>query len=421
MTPGWAIDDSVAKALIPGGWIHDYVSYQEASGDAPLIYHLGSALAVLGLAVSAADFVVCKEDGGTYSIPTTMWNVLVGLSGDRKSAAMRGGMKLLERAMRQKGLGSAQLPADGSQEAWHDLMAGDPDADPPEAPRNGLMLFRDELAFLFDQSRRGYGEGLKSWLMMLHGGDPLSRLTKGTKTARTINRPRLGILGAIPPDTFRSKTGRSDWRSGFLARMTFWPGVRTRFMPVPGSDYGIETTLSEWLHNVPLTMAPARIVLDAENTHPVTEWILANVEGPRFEMPDDIVSHLIRYQDMAYRIAALSAVSELDYAPTEVHVEQRHVDLALRYCSIMKRAVKQLWELTRLSDEGREEAEVLARLEQEYPGRMSIEELGAELPHLSVSRLRRMLGDLMEAGIVRSVVSDRGGDRGRRKNLYFKV
>lgn len=223
----WAVPDAEAEKLIPStGFIRDYMLYLRECTDAPLIYHYGSIVTMLSCATSRADIIWInpKDKSNSHKITTPIWSVLIGTSGAaRKSTCMNRVVKMMGRANPEP---EALLPSDGSLEGWHNFLC--------DYPR--VMLHRDELSVLFDQARRGYSEGIKNWLMEIHSGLPKRRVTvkdQKQEEARIIERPRLAILGGIPPEVFDRVAVAGDWNSGFLARFALAWGAGAFSLPTP--------------------------------------------------------------------------------------------------------------------------------------------------------------------------------------------
>ena len=414
--PVWSVLDTETSFLVPEeGWLADYMLYAGGSTDAPLIYHLGSALTALATAAANVTIVVRHHDGRVYELPMFLWSIIVGLSGDRKSRAMGLAKRLLERARASSDSPDVLLPADGSLEAWHDFMADS----------NNVLLYREELAFLLDQSRRGYSESTKSWLLTLHAGDSHTRVIRpksgeGHEVNRiVIERPRLSILGGIPPDTFRVKTGRGDWRSGFLARFTFWASQREHYEDFPATNQRTETELAKWLSRVAV-LSRGAIVLSHEVAAPIADWIRKEVEANRRVLPDEVYSHLIRYQDLGYRIAALFALSRITRpllgATQQLQVQKRDVELALNVLNLLRRSTCLLFSAFSTSSEGEDENEVLNLLAH-APEPMTPVEVALKMPSLSIARARRCLEELERAG---AIIQCRklGPGRGRKPTGY---
>ena len=64
----------VEAALPPSGWIRDYVDFSSTLTDAPKVFHLAAAYAVLG---SVLGRKVCTDNFGARDLYPNLWMVLV--------------------------------------------------------------------------------------------------------------------------------------------------------------------------------------------------------------------------------------------------------------------------------------------------------------------------------------------------------
>ena len=408
--PLWAIEDADALNLIPDtGFIKGYMEYLRTCTDAPVIYHYGTIMTVLSVACSGAD-IMCRYPKGSRYLPTPIWSVLVGDSGSsRKSSSMSAGVDMLERAKSIMPNPEVLLPADGSLEAWHDFLVENEQA----------LLYRDELAVLFDQSKRNYSDGLKHWLMELYTGRPRTRVTlkgKATGKASTIQRPRLGILGAIPPDTFSKKAQHSDWLSGFLARFTFWPGDREWWMRYPRADLKKETELVKWLNKVACKRT-GYIEIGEEPNNRIADWVYQEVEKPRKHLSSEMYSHLVRYQDLALRLAAMHAVGRCTSSKEVPTVTDEDIDIVLTALDLLKQSISVLFPLTQKNEETRIEDRIIELIGQKRKNPMKRTELQKRLPELSRAKLSKILKALTENGDIKRVKLPQ--KRGRPAWGYF--
>lgn len=400
--PAWAIPDDVVSALPLTGWVKDYLAYGAYCTDAPLAYHLGVGFTVLAAAAANVDVRIYRPDDGLKSeVPLHLWSVLVADTGDRKSQAMDLGIDILRVARKMAGAPRFLLPNDGSLEAWHDFMAESPN----------VLLYRDEIATLFDQSRRGYSEGMKHWLIERGHGKELERTTKAKgKESVVVERPRICILGGIPPDTFRAKSGKGDWRSGFLTRFSFWPGRRTRYMSTPVTDAKTEKILATWVANVAYR-SRGYLAIVQEGTTVISDWVLRTVERMREDYPPEVFGHLLRYQDLAYRLSGMIALGEqikAQIAPAGVVVVRKcHTEAAVEVIEALRPAAMALFgELAREAERG-EEQEIIEVLRQcRRP--LTSRELSGILSNWSYRRLRITLEALVNVGVLQKVKTKAG-------------
>lgn len=423
--PVWSVPDSEAEAVIPNeGFIKDYLDFMRAGCDAPIMFHLGTVMTTLAAALADTDIIVRWEDKSYYKLPMLMWSVIVGLSGDRKSSCMRVGTDLLIRARSVGDHPDALLPSDGSVEALTDCLAAS----------NNVLLYRDEIATLFDASKRGYSESTKHWLLTLESGKPYSRVTRqdtagkkkdgdddkavkgdGTSQGRIIERPRVCILGAIPPDTFKNKSDSGDWRSGFLARCVFWPGWRER-LDKPRTNDQRETILAKWLTKF-IQAHDGDLVIPEKYANAIMQWIVEEVEPLRGTMPDGLQSHLTRYQELGWRLLILYSRSRYNYYKGPITIEDDDLERTLKLLDIMKKYTTILFRESQLSVEGTEENELITFLES-CSKPQSIQGICNSRPNLSKRKVVFLLKTLTEMGIVKRI-RDSSISVGRKPWVYF--
>lgn len=285
--------EQVEQLNIPtNSFLSRYIDYASQCTDAPKVYHLGVGLSTLALAAGKCDLMMVSRDGQREDIPIRMWSAIVGDSGQRKSQSMDLGTDLLRRA----GI-DFSLPQDASVEAWHDAFSQRPIA----------LLQKDELASMFDAASRSWSNGLKSWMLEMWSGRDRDRLTKGGGNV-IVTRPRLNVLGGIPPDVLEKKTNRSDWRSGFLPRFMFWHGKRAEWSEVWSRNPHLEGALASWIEAVP-ARSHGRIELPYSVIKPINDWFFFTIESQQDNIGPDLFSALTRLQEKAYIILGLLHMS----------------------------------------------------------------------------------------------------------------
>jgi len=385
----WAVPDRAALTVFPPeGFLRHYIDYVSQSTDAPIIYHLGTALSALSLCSAKTDIKILPAEGGCryQKLSIVMWSVIVGRSGDRKSHAMRRGVNLAKRACATvPDRAQCILPSDGSIEGWTQFLS--------ESPMG--LFYRTELSSLLDQSRRGYQEGLKSWLMTLYEDEDFTRITL-KDGEMVVERPRVNVLGAIPPDTFKQKTNIGDWHSGYLARHLFFAGSREWLNDIPVTDDAEEMKLARWLSEVPLH-TEGWIVVPGKVMQQAYDWSKEKVETLRGIIDDALYSHLARYQEQAYRIAALYAVSR-QMAPQpdeegEIEVNAEDMEYTLQALDLLKNSAMSLYATMQENYERSEEDEILAVLEQNPQG-LTVQEIRKLLPKIPLRIIRSHLKDM---------------------------
>lgn len=399
----WQVEDDAAREVIPeSGFIHDYLKYMQDSNDAPVWYHLGSILTTMVAVSGRRDLRVARRDGKTHFIPQHLWSVLVGTSGDRKSAALDPVQRLIHRVN-----SPSVLSTDGSVEAWHDRLA--------TKDTDGIgILHRDELAYLFDQAKRSYSSSMISWLLTCYQGGPVSRETKSGGLVG-IPRVRLNILGGIPPDTLQQKTTRSDWRSGFMPRFTFWGARRHRFLELPVEDEVVEIELANWLKAI-CWIQDSPIIIPRKPAGVIIDWTRTEVEEKRDSYPVDAFSSLVRLQGKGFRIAAMLAASELSQLDNSaIQVRSRHTEAATRILSLLKTSTIAMFSLVGSDTAATEEKMVMDAVTMSDG--VDIEKL-VETCGLSRGRVQKILLTYADEGLVfaQDLPNQR---RGRPKKCYF--
>jgi len=444
--PSWVISDADTEQLLPKtGFIAKYVKYQRSVSDAPLIFHYATALSILAVSSANCDVQVVGTGGKTYELPIILWIGLIASSGDRKSAAMGRGVKLLNRYRLATPDKAAILPSEGSQEAWHHFLVQYPNS----------LLFRDELALLFDMRKSGYLSHIRSWLLELYSGETRIRVTRPRTGQRRgggngggdeatpeeggegpapgaganddevitsiIDRPRVNILGGIPPETLRDKSEAGDWSSGFLARFIFLGGWRDEWLDAPWNDEKLETSLCQWLHSVAYPSRGMIKIHEKENSM-ITKWLWENVEKPRKVGGDDraIYSSQARFQEHAYKIAALYAMSRQTSAQAadagKIWVDHSDVSLVLKFLDILQEKSKPLFEMSRVNQGYTESGKILTYLGTQ-PKPVTLKDLREKFSCFNGKALKNHLVELVEADLVK-MLKVKSPETGRPCNSF---
>ena len=427
--PDWAITDEEIDDAIPGsGWVRDYLEYARTSTDAPLAYHAGTALTVLSQACSHLDIRCYSQEGerGHHEVTTPLWTSVIGFSGDRKSYSMNIGMRILKRAVGHDVI----LPDDGSVEALVDYISENPN----------VILHRDELSFLFAQSGRSHMRTFKPLLLTLHSGETFSRTTRQDRARKSdseeegeskpkrqrknemteVERPRITMLGGIPPEVFRSQGDSLDWSSGFLARFFFLPAVRTRMREAPIKRETHEMELAKWLKAVP-SKFQGYIKLPVDTSKIISSWFLEEVEALRGKLDDKVYSHLTRYQDLAVRITAMFAMSYVKpkEAREVVVATPKHAKAACALLSCVKDAILYLIaELVKPSARQFED-EMLEFFEDHQSKWFTLDELDLHFPQYSRRTIAAICKEWREEGrLLKDFVRTKRKVQGARRLKY---
>ena len=208
------VTEAEAAAAVPNtGWLRRYVVHAIEQTTAPLAYHLGVGITVLG--------ATCPLSYGMhYAGPLRANNfcLLVGRSGeDQKSTALRVGKEILDAA-------AAPLIGDfpGSPEGLIDSLARRP----------SQFIPISEMGKFLSSAQRGYFEPTKTLLADLWDSLPTQRTKANNKTIR-VDNPRLSIGAACSIPYLEKHTLAEDWTGGFMGRWLVMYGMRERDDPDP--------------------------------------------------------------------------------------------------------------------------------------------------------------------------------------------
>lgn len=403
--PKWAISQQdIVDVDLPVGFLRDFIDYVELCTDAPRVFALGTGLGILAVACGRCNVIVRSPDPNLSStLPIRLWQALLGTSGQRKSKVMDLGVGLLQRTNHK-----FLLPDDGSVEAWHDEMVEQPIS----------LMYQEELSGLFDAQQRSYSLGLQSWMLKLWSGTEKDRKTKGGGI-KSITRPRLNILGAIPPDVFLKKTKSLDWRSGFLPRFLYWGGVREEWASTCYSAPKQEVFLSEQLKQVHFN-SDGNIVIPSMISDLLANWFYETVELKSDVYLEDTYAGLLRFQEMGYVIAALIAMSRSMTVVSKATskfllVSQDDMLTTIKILNLCKKTIESI--------SNKANKDIVSALEESVMDLLTMNPTGltakeaAERLKMSYHTVYLCLKSLASAEVI-SVTSKPGSGRGRRANIY---
>ena len=215
-------DEAVRQfALPPHGFVRSWVEYMLPITDAPLVYHLGTALGVVSTLIPAS---VILPDGD--ELPPNLFTMLVGPSTkSRKTHAIAEGRKALERVAAHK-----LMNDDGSGEGFADAIL---------ANSQRLIVSEEGGMFLQHTMTGTYASSLRSRLTAAADCSPVERHTSkragkgavGTLDAKREPNPRVGFLMGCTPTHLEEHTFKLDWEGGFLSRFLILHSRRQREMP----------------------------------------------------------------------------------------------------------------------------------------------------------------------------------------------
>lgn len=221
------ITEKEALSVIPkGSFVELYSLYAASETSAPLIYHVGAALALLA--------TTCPSSyKGWYAgwINPNIYVMCVGNAGDFKTAAVKKGRRLLESV-------SPKLICDeaGSDAGLLSALSQEPVS---------LLVYEEMGTFLKNAQHGKYLSPVKEVLMALYDGYVGKRRTK--KDRIVVDEPRLSVLAACA-EPYLELFDDDDWRSGFARRWIFLHGASERDHPDPApAQSNLRPECQAWL------------------------------------------------------------------------------------------------------------------------------------------------------------------------------
>lgn len=219
---------------LPDGFLKDYVFFAEPLTEAPLQYHIATALAMVSTVLGRNVYM---DEGATTYYPN-LYILVIGESGiTRKSTATGLAYKFLPKLNPEYILGStmsSEALLDGFRRSYCHI------------------ILYDEIKQLIINEEKSYGKGLIALFTSLWANPPTYRVdTKNIKIEeRIIENPTLNILAASTPDWLQLK--EVDVLGGFLGR--FLPicssKVTKRLAIRPQMDNDVLDSLLKKLKNI---------------------------------------------------------------------------------------------------------------------------------------------------------------------------
>lgn len=367
-------------AIPPTGFIHDYVLHAVRQTTAPLCYHLGVGLAVLG--------ATCPLDYGmNYAgrLRANVYCLLVGRSGeDMKSSALAIGRDLLFEA-------ASPLVGDfpGSPEGLIDSLSRNP----------SQMVPISEFGRFLASAQRGYFEPVKALMADLWDCGAVQRAKANDRTVR-VDNPRLSVVAACSLPYLEKYTLAEDWTGGFMGRWAVLYGQRERIDPDPAGDMTSFDILSDRLRayaTVPSGGWCSGLTPEARKVW--NDWYHDVVSRP---MPDQIVGIRSRAPTMARKAALLYAWDwgkPADGQPWKMDVPE--LDYGIRFSELHLKSVVSVSEMIADHPDARLRRSVLEAIDN----RGGVASMGQILGRLKMKRrpVLESLDALVEEGRLRRV------------------
>lgn len=313
--PCWAFEDYLS--VIPNrGWIRDYLAYAVQCTDAPPMYHIIAASALVANALAPEH--ECTVDG--EPIPIHDFFLIVGESGSRKSAAIKRAIRVVYPCYIDSRLEHRiWYPEMCTPEGIVDALLDDPNR----------MMILTEWSELQAQGNAGYWQHAPQFWECLFDRTPVQRLKM--KVNVKVERPSVTILGASTPSLIKQNTKVRDWEAGKMARylIGYQPKPEEKEMvnavEHPEMLLELRRRYAELFSATLVTsFQPSTAAKKYKDVWQYSEAWKAFVRS----LPEHLKPSGLRAGDHAYRLAALYQAS-IDY-PWNMVIEEETMAVAIQ-------------------------------------------------------------------------------------------
>lgn len=295
-SPCWDFHD-FRDLIPPYGWIRDYFAYAIQCTDAPPLYHIMVASALVANAIACEHD--CIVDG--EPIPLNMFFLIVGESGNRKSAAINRAIRVVRRCYEMAKLDHRIWhPESCTPEGIMSALADDP---------NRLMVLT-EWSNLQGSSKAMYWQHAPQFWEMIYDRQQIHRLKMNVQLK--IDRPNITILGASTPSLVKQFTTSRDFEAGKMARYLIGYMGKPDEKEMVNSVEHVEL-LEDLRVNYDRLLNPAPAINFTPSTAAKAykdEWqYSANWKAFVRSLPEHLVPSGLRAPDHVYRLATLYQAS----------------------------------------------------------------------------------------------------------------
>jgi hypothetical protein len=300
------------------GFLGDYLKYASPITDAPIEFHVATALSVLSIITGRNIFMQI----GHKKLYPNIWLIILAQSGlMRKTTSQNIGKELIKNVNRDL-IGANEF----TREAIVQELADKPT----------LILMYSEISSLLTQLEREYNRGLKNMLTEIYDclDHPYERKLK--KETYIINNPYLCILGASTTEWLLGVLKEGDLRSGFLARFLYlFAHKKGGSKPLPPSPVlELKNKLIQNLKDISKIKEEMVFSPDArklyEGWYKKIEYEIGN-----HAKKDILSSFYVRLIDYCIKIAMLYALND-----KVTYIEKRHFSMALLLIEYFKQNVE---------------------------------------------------------------------------------
>lgn len=338
------VTDTLLNEAIPAhGFIRNYVEYARTLNPAvPLIYHIASGY---GLASS-----LMRDDARipipSQNRPTTIWPLIVGLSGVGKSTAIMIARDLFTAIMEQppeacpstaQGLYKSAMIAKKTGERHPDepiVYDAEGNEKTPE-DYSVLTYWEDDMGKMLADANRKQGHGGVMRAALLHFYDGAAR--KEVLATKEYNAPknRTTLVMGVTPAQMAKDVDAEEWKTGFFSRFMFfyYNGVMGKGQ-CKASDEAIERFRASLIATGKLACAHGEVQVFKYGTRASAgygrPWYVRNIVGRNDVFYDDEAARV--YQDIsAYYRRLEKDVNQYARGPI-----QRATDMTVRTAAILQ-------------------------------------------------------------------------------------
>jgi Protein of unknown function (DUF3987) len=191
-------EEEAFAAIPPDSFLSAYIAYCAACTDSNAAFHILGGLIALAQTLPTHIGIPL----GDSLLRGNIYGIVVGPSGDRKTAAL----KISKRMLEETSVGYITE----SPGSWEGLVEG-----LRERPQQ--CIFYEEFGVFLAQTEAGYQLPMKTMLTQVYDcGDIGRALAKSRKGA--IKDPRVSLFGAVTPEYLERHTEPTDWEGGFFNR-----------------------------------------------------------------------------------------------------------------------------------------------------------------------------------------------------------
>lgn len=244
------------EALPDHSFIKNYCWWGLTRGQAPLVYHLGTALSILS-SVASPDIYVDTLPGDRTG--SNLWVMIVGRSGvDRKSSATNLGLRLLDEVAPER------IATDASSRPGMIKLL---DREPCR-----LFYVSEGGDFLKSMNGDRYASEMKPFFTRLFDGGRVSHAV--AKGAIEVPRPHVSMLMAVNPELLERHMEIDDWEGGFMSRFVVLHSHVERPDPTEPPDPATQRWLVQRLSGIYQTPFGKCVDLEPEARERYLEWQL---------------------------------------------------------------------------------------------------------------------------------------------------